>query len=425
MRVLVLGGTGFIGSAIVARLTSDGHQCITMSRGSDANNQHLRLDIANATSPADWHTALHDIDAVVNAAGTLQDSAGQSAEGVHVTGVDALYAACEARGVRRVIHFSAIGVDREAPTSFSRTKREGEAALVARDLDWVVLRPSVVIGRSAYGGSALLRGLAALPILPVLPDSAPIQPVHLDDVVDTVVHFLRPDVPGRQTLDLAGPRRMSFDDAVDMVRRWMRWRPAWRVRTPRPLASLLYRLGDVAYALGWRTPITNTAQREMRRGAVGDPRPWQQAMGIVPRDVEEALMREPVSVQERWFARLYAIKPLLFGVFGLFWIATGLISLGPGFEYGMSLLREGGLPEDFGTLTLVAGAVADLLIGCAILYRPLSRFGLWAALIISLVYVVVGTALVPRLWSDPLGPMLKIWPVLVLNIVALAIREDR
>jgi hypothetical protein len=76
-------------------------------------------------------------------------------------------------------------------------------------------------------------------------------------------------------------------------------------------------------------------------------------------------------------------------------------------------------------MTLVAGALADIAIGFAILYRPLSHYGLWAALIISLVYVVVGTALVPRLWADPLGPMLKIWPVLVLNIVALAIREDR
>ncbi|WP_345956479.1 DoxX-like family protein [Bradyrhizobium sp. 169] len=61
----------------------------------------------------------------------------------------------------------------------------------------------------------------------------------------------------------------------------------------------------------------------------------------------------------------------------------------------------------------------------AILFRPLSRYGLWAALIISLTYFVIGTALVPRLWADPLGPMLKIWPVLMLNLVAMAIREDR
>jgi hypothetical protein len=69
--------------------------------------------------------------------------------------------------------------------------------------------------------------------------------------------------------------------------------------------------------------------------------------------------------------------------------------------------------------------LADIAIGIAILTRPLSRYGLYAALAISIVYVVIGTALVPRLWSDPLGPMLKIWPVLVLNLVALAIREDR
>jgi hypothetical protein len=91
----------------------------------------------------------------------------------------------------------------------------------------------------------------------------------------------------------------------------------------------------------------------MRRGAVGDPEPWRAITGIVPRDIEHALLGEPASVQERWFARMYILKPFVFGVFGLFWIVTGLISLGPGYEYGMSLLREGGLPETFAIATLV------------------------------------------------------------------------
>jgi hypothetical protein len=336
-----------------------------------------------------------------------------------------LYGACEISGVRRVIHLSAIGVDQSTPSPFSKTKRQAEIALGRRDLDWVVLRPSVVIGRSAYGGSALLRGLAALPVLPVMPNTAPIQPVYLDDVVETIVRMLQPGAPSRVALDLAGPKRMSFTEAIQLFRRWLRWRPAMTITAPSFLAGLFYWMGDAALALGWRTPINTTAQAEMRRGAIGDPKPWQAATGITPRDVEDALMREPSSVQERWFARLYALKPLVFGVFGLFWIATGLISLGPGFEYGMSLLREGGLSERFGVATLVAGALADIVIGCAILYRPLSRYGLWAALVISMVYVAVGTSLVPRLWSDPLGPMLKIWPVVMLNLVALAIREDR
>jgi hypothetical protein len=184
-------------------------------------------------------------------------------------------------------------------------------------------------------------------------------------------------------------------------------------------------MGEVAQIFGWRTPVNTTAQAEMRRGATGDPEPWQRMTGIAPREVEAALAREPASVQERWFARLYALKPLIFGVFGLFWIVTGIISLGPGWDIGMSLLQEGGLEGNFAALTVIAGALADIVIGVAILSRPLSRYGLWAALIISLAYIVIGTALVPRLWSDPLGPMLKIWPVLMLNLVAMAIREDR
>jgi len=425
VRILVLGGTGFIGSALVARLASEGHQCLTISRGKAETSSHRRLDVTKAVRPEDWIAALKGVDVVINAAGALQDVASKEIRGVHVTGVRALYQACESCGVRRVIHFSAIGVDRDAPSQFSQTKREGEDVLMARDLDWIILRPSVVIGRAAYGGSALLRGLAALPLMPRMPNTAPIQPVHLDDLIETVRFFLRLDAPTRLALDIVGPRKMSFDAAIQIFRRWLRLRPAWSFPLHPSVASVLYRLGDLVHALGWHTPITTTAQAEMRRGATGDPNLWQRTTGIIPRDIEATLNREPASVQERWFARLYAIKPVVFGVFGLFWISTGLISLGAGYEYGMSLLREGGLPERLGAATLTAGALADIAIGLCIIYRPFSRAGLWAALSISVAYAVIGTALVPRLWSDPLGPMLKIWPVLVLNVVAMAIREGR
>ena len=424
MRILIIGGTGLIGSATHARLATEGHDCVLVSRHPTgaADAHHVALDVARVTDASGWRPVLAGIDAVINAAGALQ---GQDMQGVHVAGSAALYAACESEGVRRVILFSAIGTNRAAPSDFSRTKQEGEAALTARDLDWVVLRPSVVVGRAAYGGSALLRGLASLPVLPDMPGTAPIQPVHLDDVVETVVFFLKPGAPSRIALDLAGPRQMAFSDAVALFRRWLRWRPAYRLQLPAWAAAVSYRAGDVAQMLGWRTPVNSTAQAEMRRGATGDPGPWRQATGLAPRDLEAALASEPASVQEHWFARLYALKPLIFGVFGLFWIVTGIISLGPGWEIGMSYVREGGLEENFAAITVIAGALADLAIGSAILWRPASRYGLWAALIISLVYVVIGTMLVPRLWADPLGPMLKIWPVLMLNLVAMAIREDR
>jgi uncharacterized protein YbjT (DUF2867 family) len=425
MRVMILGATGLIGSALAARLIARGDEVVAVARGGSVPGARMvRIDLATIREPSQLAPQLSGIDGIVNCAGVLQDSAADSTH-VHDRAVELLIEACKRSGIRRLIHLSAVGVDRDTPSEFSRSKLAGDRALIASELDWVILRPSIVIGRGAYGASALMRGLAALPWRPTMGGTGPLQLVHLDDLVDTVLFFLRPDAPSREVLEIVGPRRFSFDEAVDMFRGWMRWPPARIWRLPAGVATLAYKLGDLAALFGWRPPVRTTAQREIGRGAVGDASQWTATTGIEPRDVAAALAAEPAPVQERWFARMYLLKPLIFGVFGAFWLATGIISLTIGWGYGMGLLREGGLEPNFAALTIVAGAVADLLIGAAILYRPTSRYGLYAALAISLTYAVIGTILVPRLWADPLGPMLKIWPVIMLNLVALAIREDR
>ena len=75
--------------------------------------------------------------------------------------------------------------------------------------------------------------------------------------------------------------------------------------------------------------------------------------------------------------------------------------------------------------SVIAGGLADLAIGIAIAFRRSARAGLYAALAISLFYAVAGTAVRPDLWIEPLGPMLKIWPIVALNLVALAMLKDR
>jgi uncharacterized protein YbjT (DUF2867 family) len=429
VRILIVGATGFIGSALAAWLSAQGHHIVAVSRSRQPFGlnrvTHVNLDVTQATDPAAWLPHLAGVDAVVNCVGTLQDSPGNSTAAVHVEGPIALFKACEMTGIRRVVHLSAVGVDRATPTAFSRTKLAGDQALMALDLDWVILRPSIVIGRGAYGGSALLRGLAALPVMPLFPGAGALQLVHLDDLVSTIESFLQPDAPSRQAIDVVGPRRFAFEDAVRLFRSWLRWPEARAIRLPACAARPAYLLGDLVALLGWRPPVRSTAGREILRGAVGDPTRLPQLTGLEPKDIEATMAAEPASVQERWFARLYLLKPLVFGVFSLFWILTGLISLGPGWKIGMALMREGGAGETLGALAVVTGALADITIGSAIAYRPTARYGLYAALIISLSYAAIGTWLVPRLWSDPLGPMLKIWPIMALNLVALAIYEDR
>jgi uncharacterized protein YbjT (DUF2867 family) len=332
MRVLVTGATGLIGGAIVARLIELGHGVVAVARRTNRATrsmpaaQWLALDIAAMTKVQDWLPCLAGVEAVVNCAGVLQDSPRDSTRGVHVEGIGALFAACERLGLRRVVHISAIGVDRQTPTEFSRTKLEADRALIERDLDWVILRPSVVLGPAAYGGSALFRGLAALPILPVIPDAGPLQIVQLDDIVATILFFLAPGAPSRVSLNLAGPEALSFTDVVRHYRRWLGWPEPRLLLVPGAIAALFFRLGDVAGWLGWRPPLRSTARHEIRRGAVGDPRAWTELTGIVPRSFSAALASRPASVQERWFAGLYLLKPVVFIVLSLFWIATGALS---------------------------------------------------------------------------------------------------
>jgi uncharacterized protein YbjT (DUF2867 family) len=425
MKLAIIGGSGLIGSAIIAHLSSRGHSVVSMSRHAPRACAHgVSVDIADAISPSYWLPYLAGFDAVVNCAGVLQDGPADSTSMVHHIGVANLFAACEQLKIRRVIHFSAIGVDRQTPSAFSRTKLAGDKALMERDLDWVILRPSVVIGRPAFGASALLRGLAALPIIPVMPNTGPLQVVLLEDIVRAVEYFLEPAAPSRQIVELVGPDRYSFAEVVSRIRRWYGWRPAREIHLPLFVTNALYKLGDMISVLGWRPPVRTTAQLEITRGAVGDFESLKR-LGLHPKSLPDFFAAEPASVQERWFAGLYLLKPIVIAVISVFWISTAVVSLGPGWEHGIDLMREGSVVGTAAALTVIAGALADLAIGVAIAYRPTSRYGLYAAIGISFIYSVIGTILVPRLWFDPLGPMLKIWPVLVLHFTALAILDDR
>ena len=430
MRVLLLGATGLIGSAVAARLADEDHEVIGVARALDPAARRLPvarwiiLDLRDLISPEAWTPHLQGVDAVVNCAGALQSSLRDSTGKVHRDAPTALWQACEQAGVRRVVHFSAIGVDRGGVSDFSSSKQAGDLALEASDLDWAILRPSVVVGRSAYGGSALFRALASLPVLPHIPDAGPIDVVQLDDIAETVARLLAPGAPSRVAVELAGPERLDFARIVAAYRQWLGWRPARRVRLPSFLFGLGWKIGDAIAWFGWRPPIRSNARREIVRGAVGDNSEWSRLTGIEPKPLGQALAAEPASAQERWFARLYLLKPLAIGIFALFWLMTGLVSLGPGWDHAVGVMELTDAAP-VAELSVAAGAVADIAVAFLILFRRTAKLGLIAAFLVSIAYIAAGTILLPALWADPLGPMMKVWPILALNLVCLAILDER
>jgi uncharacterized protein YbjT (DUF2867 family) len=427
MRVLVTGATGFIGAEILAALHGADFDAVAVARpGStsarSAAHRWFEIDMVSADA-AGWRAALEGAEAVVNCAGVFGDGPGQSTAGVHDRGAQTLFSAAQEAGIKCLIHFSAIGAEEER-TRFAQTKLRGDRALLQSKLDWVILRPSLVMGPRASGGGALIRGLAALPVLPIDPKAGPLQVVQVDDVVKTVLRLLHSDAPRRVVLELVGPERQSLHEIVAQYRSWLGWKKARTFKAPNALMNIVYSIGDLVAALGWRSPIRSAARRELTRGASGDPASWTKRTGIEPAGLRETLSATPPSLQDRRAAQFYFLKPVVIAVTALFWIGTGVTSLTFGYDIGVTLLEEGGLGRLSGP-AVIAGGAADLLIGFGVAYRPTARLALWAAILVSIFYAIASTILLPRLWLDPIGPMLKIWPLIVLNIVALFLVRDR
>jgi len=291
-------------------------------------------------------------------------------------------------------------------------------------VDWVILRPSIVIGPEASGGSALLRGLAALPVLPLDPRAGDLQLVQLSDLTAAIGRLVQPDAPARLVLDIVGPQRLSFADTVQTIRTWLGGGEAMRVRLPAWLMRIGYWFGDVAAWLGWQTPIRSDARAELARGGVGDAAVWAHATGVEPTALTQALPPRSASAQERLYAACYFLQPLVIGVTAIFFIETGIASLTFGYDIGVDMLERGGLGVWSGP-SVIAGGVADIIAGLAIAWRRTAKLGLYAAIMLSLFYFVAGTLVQPELWLDPIGPMMKIWSLIVLNLVGLAMVRDR
>lgn len=430
VRILLLGATGLIGTAVAARLRAVGHEVTGVARRVDGAARRVpvarwvALDLRDIEGPQDWLPHLDCIDAVVNCAGTLQDNGRDSTAHVHAAAPAALWTACEQAGIRRVVQMSAMGVDRPAATEFMRTKQDGDAALEASGLDWVILRPSVVLGRQAYGGSALIRGLAAMPCALAIDEARQIEAVQLDDVAETVARMVEPGAASRVAFDLSGPERLDFADVVARYRAWLGWRPARRLRLPGFVLAAAWRLGDLVAWLGWRPPVRTTARIELAMGSTGDGRMWRQLTGIPPQSLDAALSANPAGVQERWFARLFLLKPVAIVSFALFWLLTGLITLGPGRGEAIRL-TEATAAAPWAWELVVGGAMLDVAMGLSLLHRRTVRAALIVAFFGTMGYLVAGTILMPELWADPLGRLLKIAPIMVLNLVCLAILDDR
>lgn len=427
---VVLGAYGLIGAACARSLANAGFHVVGVGRSKTTAHRVLPdiewhiLDLA-AAHVDDLRTIVTGADVVVNAAGALQDGLKDNVVAIHETMMRHLVAALQ-DAATRVIQISAAGVSEDASTEFFRSKARGDRVLMTSGLDWVVLRPTLVIAPQAYGGTALLRASAAMPLIEfaVLPASR-VQTVSLDDVADAVVSAARDEIACGTVGELTENHNHGFSELVGSVRGWLGFTP-WRLRMTVPLwaIKLLARVADALGGLGWRSPFRTTAITVLQDGIRGNPAPWNAAGGAPCRSLDETLASMPADIQERWFARLYLLLPVIIGTLAVFWLLSGLIGL-MYHATAVKILTEHGFSDLMANFFVSVGAIADIALGGAIVVRRFARKAALGMMAVSLGYVAAATFFTTSLWADPLGPLVKVLPGIVLVLVAAALLDER
>lgn len=430
MKIAVLGGYGLIGSACIRALKRDANTVVGVGRSAsqgqrcDPSIKWITLDIARTTA-LEWKAALKEIDVVVNASGILQDGPGNSLTAIHETAIANIV---EGLGntKTRFIQISAAGVSETASTAFFRSKARGDQILIASEIDWVILRPTVVLSPQAYGGTAFLRACAAFPIVtPQTLENSPMQTVSVTDVADAVALAASGKIPTRMIADLTEATSHTLQETLETIRKWQGFKP-WRfgIRIPYPLIRLTGKCADALGWLGWRIPLRSTALTVLEEGVTGDPTTWINAGGTPCKSLTETLSDIPATTQERWFARLFLMLPIAVATLAIFWLLTGVIALITR-DQAITLLLDYNFPEPLATLTVIGGSFIDIALGAAILIRRFARRAAIGMALVSIAYLIGGTFGAPDLWLDPIGPLLKILPSITLALFTAAILDER
>lgn len=219
-RVVIFGGTGFVGRSLVPRLLRDGHELLVPSRNRTLRRElHVIPDVtvvdADIHSQAELHRLLEGAQVAINLVGILNERGrdGSGFRTVHVELTEKIIAACRATGTRRLLQMSALNAGRGS-SHYLQSRGEAEARVKASELDWTLFQPSVIFGP----GDGLFERFATLlrltPVLPLARAQTKFAPVHVGDVAEAFARALDNPKCHRQTYELYGPEVMTLAEIV-------------------------------------------------------------------------------------------------------------------------------------------------------------------------------------------------------------------
>jgi NADH dehydrogenase len=220
-RVCIIGGSGFVGRAIVHEAISQGHQVTVACRHPERARSLLlscerlvRADVADGSGLDD---AVQGADIVINLVGLLFEKGRYNFETVHVQGTEHVLAACTKAGVSQYLHMSALGAGQVEDSKYSMSKGAAEDQVRQTEINWTIFRPSIIYGAGDSFFNKFKKMTDILPVLPVISWYTRFQPVWVEDVARAFVASIgNKHVTGKE-FELAGPKVYKFRQLQELL----------------------------------------------------------------------------------------------------------------------------------------------------------------------------------------------------------------
>ena len=305
-NIVVFGGSGFVGSAIVARLVERGCRVLVPARRRD-KAKHLILLPTCEVVDADIHddatldSVLAGRDAAINLVGILHGSQADFTR-AHAELPRRIAAACVRAGVKRLVHMSALGADPNGPSMYQRSKGAGEAAVRASGLAWTILQPSVIFGAGDQFLNMFAKLARVAPVLPIAGADVKFQPIWVEDVAAAFVNALDNPATVDQSYELGGPKVYTLRELVRFA--------AAAAGHPRPVVNMPAGLARVQARLMELAPGDPLMSRDnldsMQRDNITSTQPFAPApeLGIAlsPMEAEAPLYLADIRARDRYGA---------------------------------------------------------------------------------------------------------------------------
>jgi NADH dehydrogenase len=284
-HVLVTGATGFVGHALLHRLSAAGHvvRCL-VRRGSETRLRGLgaiaRLE-GDILSRESLEEGMAGCDAVIHLVGIIREHRALNVtfERVHTEGTENVLDAAASAGIRRYVHMSALGARPGAASRYHRSKWAAEEAVRASGLEWTIFRPSIIYGPGDGFVTMLASMVRRLPAVPVIGSGRTrLQPIPVEQVAAGFAGALELTETIGQTYEVGGPDAVTMPELLDLIGRAMGRRRVLKMHVPigamTPVARVLHPLPGF--------PVTPDQLLMLREDSTCDPRPFFSTFGLEP-----------------------------------------------------------------------------------------------------------------------------------------------